>query len=453
MRYENRADAGRRLVPRLERLRDTDAVVLGVPRGGVPVAFEVARHLGAPLDLAMVRRLRVPWQPELGFGAVGEHGVRVSDPDVVRESGLTAAERQTVERAELAELERQGQRWRAGRAPVPLSGRTAVVLDDGMATGAVAEAACRVARARGAARVVLAVPVAPAAALPRLRTVADEVVCLQPLRHVGSVGAWYEDFTRTTDAQVAALLAEADRSTAACGPGGRLAPPASSPGAAAPDFPVTDREVEVPTGAVPLAARLALPATARAVVAYAHGSGTCRHVPCHQYVAAVLHRAGLGTLLLDLLTEEEEHDPHNVFDIVLLARRLRAAAGWLRRETGLPVSHCGAGTAAAAAVEAAAEDEDVHALVCLAGRPDLAGPAALAREHAPALFVVGALDTRLLGLNRLAADWMRCEHRVAVVPGATGLFTDPGTLETVAGLARDWFVTHPAATAPRLTPA
>ncbi|MFE9311549.1 phosphoribosyltransferase [Streptomyces sp. NPDC006706] len=434
MRYENRADAGRRLARCLEFLRDEDAVVLGVPRGGVPVAFEVARHLGAPLDLAVVRKLPVPWQPELGFGALGEHGVRVIDRAVLAESGLDPAERETVERAERAELERRLSHLRESHPPLPVAGRTALVVDDSLSTGAAAEAACRVARTRGAARVVLAVPVGPEAALPHLRTVADRVVCLQPLRHLGSVGAWYADFGQVTDAEVATLLAEAQRATAtAAGP--LPAFPSESPS--------PDREVEVPTGPVRLSARLALPPTPPVAVAYALGSG--RSCPAHQRVAAALRRAGLGTLLIDLLTEDEERTPHNVFDIVLLARRLRAATDWLRRETGLPVSHCGAGTGAGAVLEAAAED-DIRAVVCLGGRPDLAPPAALARVRAPCLFVVGARDTRLLGLNRLAADWMRCDHRVVPVPGATDLFTEPGTVEAVADLARDWFTTHLART-------
>ncbi|PZH20795.1 phosphoribosyl transferase [Streptomyces sp. NTH33] len=429
MRYENRADAGWRLARHLERLRDTHVVVLGVPRGGVPVAFEVARHLGAPLDLAVVRKLRVPWQPELGFGALGEHGVRVLNQDVLRESGLSSTEREALERAERAELERRVRRWRDDRAPVPLAGRGAVVLHDGVATGAAAEAACRVARVRGAARVVLAVPVGPEESLARLRTVADEVVCPQPLRHLGSVAAWYEDFAPVTDAEIGALLTEAERTVPA--PGHDL-PEHLSPG----------RAVEVPARRVRMAARLTLPPTARAVVVLAHAGSGGRRDPRHQYVATALHRAGLGTLLLDLLTEDEERNPHNVFDITLLARRLHTASDWLRRETGLPVSHCATGTGAGAALEAAAADDDIRAVVCVGGRPDLAAPAALARVRAPTLLVVGALDTRLLGLNHLAANWMRCDHRVHVVPGATHLFTEPGALEAVAELARDWFGTH-----------
>ncbi|MFF8941533.1 phosphoribosyltransferase family protein [Streptomyces sp. NPDC014864] len=444
MRFENRADAGRRLARRLDYLRGTGAVVLGVPRGGVPVAFEVARCLGAPLDVVVVRKLRVPWQPELGFGAIGEHGVRALDADVLRESGLSRAERETVEQAERAELERRTVRCRAGLAPASLEAGTAVVVDDGLATGAAVEAACRVARTRGAVRVVLAVPVAPERALPHLRTVADQIVCLQALRHVGSLGAWYRDFPRVTDEDVAALLSEADRSV----PATRVP--------AAPARPSPDREVAVPAGRARLAARLTLPTSARAVVTFAQGSGSSRHSPANRYIADALQRAGLGTLLLDLLTEDEERNRHNVFDILLLARRLDAAARWLRRETALPVSYLGVSTGAGAALEAAASDDDIRAVVSRGGRPDLASPAALARVRAPTLFVVGGLDTRVLSLNRLAADWMHCDHRVAVVPDATHHFTEPGALEAVAELARDWFTAHPVrpyAQAPPLKPA
>ena len=426
MRFENRTDAGRRLARRLEHLRGTDVVVLAVPPGGVPVAHEVARRLDAPLDLLVVHRLGVPWQPELGFGAVGEHGVRVLNQDVLRESALSPAERASVERAGRARLERRVRLYRSGRAPVALAGRVAVVVDDGLTTGAAAEAACRTARARGAARVVLAVPVGTERTLPHLGVVADQVVCLQPLCHLGSVGSWYRDFSPVRDADVVAMLAEA-------GGSGVAAEPTAAPGRAAPD-----REVEVPAGRVALAGRLTLPTGARGVVAFAPGDGGCRHSPGHRYVAGALHRAGLGTLLLDLLTADEEHDRHNVFDILLLGRRLQAAACWLRRETALPVCYFGAGTGAAAALEAEAAG-GARAIVCRGGRPDLAGPTALARLKAPTLLVVGALDTRVLSLNRLAADWMGCEHRIAVVPGATHLFTEPGALDTVAELARDWF--------------
>jgi putative phosphoribosyl transferase len=417
VRFQDRRDAGRRLARRLEHLRRQDVVVLGLPRGGMPVAYEVARELGAGLDVLVVRKLGVPWQPELAFGAVGENGLRVLNDDVLRRARLRPDARRTVERAERAELDRRLGLYRRERPPVPVTGRTVVVVDDGLATGATAEAACRVVHGLGAGRVVLAVPVGPEQTVRRLRQSADEVVCLQSPRFFGSVGAWYDAFPQVDDAEVADLLARAAR-------------------------PVPDGEVDVPAGRVRLSARFTLPEGAPAVVAFAHGSGSGRHSPRNRCVADVLHRAGLGTLLLDLLNEDEEPDRHKVFDTVLLARRLGAAALWLRRETGLPVAYFGASTGAAAALEAASVDFDIRAVVSRGGRPDLATPAALARLRAPTLLVVGSLDPRVLSLNRLAADWMRCDHRIAVVPGATHLFEEPGTLSAVADLAREWFTTH-----------
>ncbi|SDN52877.1 Phosphoribosyl transferase domain-containing protein [Streptomyces sp. cf386] len=436
MRYDDRREAGRLLAERLQELRGRDVVVLGLPRGGVPVAAEVARGLGAPLDVLVVRKLGVPEQPEWGFGAIGEHGVRVLNEDVIDAAGLRAGEREAVEEAERGELERRVRSYRRERTALPVAGRTAVVVDDGLATGATAEAACRVVRGQGAARIVLAVPVGARHSVARLERVADDVVCPHTLQVLGSVGAWYRDFTQVTDAEVTSLLAAAARSP--------TAPAATSP---------SDREVLVPAAGARVGARLVVPDGAPAAVAFAHGSGSSRHSPRNQYVATALNRAGLATLLLDLLTDGEAQDRHNVFDILLLARRLHAASVWLRGETGLPVAYFGASTGAAAALEAAAlSGSDVRSVVSRGGRPDLATPAALTRLRAPTLLIVGSRDAQVLSLNRLAADRMHCEHRIAVVPGATHLFEEPGTLTIVAELARDWFTAHldrPGTGAPR----
>ncbi|MFI9155799.1 phosphoribosyltransferase family protein [Streptomyces sp. NPDC053367] len=428
MRFDDRVDAGRRLADALDGLRGADAVVLGLPRGGIPVAYQVARGLDAPLDVLVVRKLGVPWQPELAFGAIGEHGVRVLNDDVLDATGVSPAEQARVEERERAELERRVGAYRVGRPPVPVRGRTVVVVDDGLATGATALAACRVVRGQGAARIVLAVPVAPDRTLSRLRDVADDVLCLEAPAAFGSVGAWYRDFGQTSDTEVTTLLSRAAEQREK-----RPAPRRSE---------AADPELDIPLDGVRLAARFALPGGAPAVVAFAHGSGSSRHSPRNRYVAAELNRAGLGTLLLDLLTDDEEGDRANVFDTLLLARRLRGSADWLRREAGLPVAYFGASTGAAACLEAAADDDGVLAIVSRGGRPDLASAATLARVRAPTLLIVGGLDTQVLSLNRLAADRLHCEHRLAVVPGATHLFTEPGTLGMVAELARDWFTSH-----------
>ena len=175
---------------------------------------------------------------------------------------------------------------------------------------------------------------------------------------------------------------------------------------------------------------------------FAHGSGSSRHSPRNQFVARQLNAAGLATLLFDLLTPAEALDRANVFDIELLADRLRAVARWLHRHsdcTDLGVGYFGASTGAAAALWAAADDPTVRAVVSRGGRPDLAMPR-LGAVRAPTLLVVGGHDAQVLDLNRQAAAQMSCEHRVAIVPGATHLFEEPGTLETAARLARDWFV-------------
>jgi len=206
MRFRNRSDAGQRLADRLEHLRGKDAVILGLPRGGVPVAAEVARALAAPLDIILVRKLGVPAQPELGMGAIGESDARVINPDVVRYAQVSEAQMAEVERRERAELQRRAQRFRGGAPHEPLAGRIAVIVDDGIATGSTARAACQVARAMGAASVLLAVPVAPPGADVGMRGDADEVICLEMPGRFLAIGEWYEDFAQTSDEEVIALL-------------------------------------------------------------------------------------------------------------------------------------------------------------------------------------------------------------------------------------------------------
>ena len=206
MRFRNRADAGRQLASRLLPLKGKDVVVLGLPRGGVAVAAEVARALDAPLDVILVRKLGVPVQPELGMGAIGEGDARVINADVVRYARVSEADISAVEQRERAELERRIKRFRGDAPRVPLEGRTAILVDDGVATGSTARAACQVARAQGAAKVVLAVPVAPPSVSATLADDADEVICLETPERFLAIGEWYEDFSQTSDEEVVSLL-------------------------------------------------------------------------------------------------------------------------------------------------------------------------------------------------------------------------------------------------------
>jgi putative phosphoribosyl transferase len=417
--YSDRVDAGRRLgdllATQLHTAARTQVVVVGMPRGGVPVAREVAQRLGAPLDIAIVRKLGAPHQPELALGAIGEGGVRVLNDDVIAVVGVTAQELADVETAEQAELARRVIRYRRGRRPISVAGRTALVVDDGVATGASARAALSVMRAQGAARVVFAAPVGPPDAAARLADVADEVVLLETPRSFHAVGAYYRDFSPTTDDEVIDALA-----------------------ARAP----TVRELRVAAGTVSLEGRLVVPAGAFGLVVFAHGSGSSRHSPRNRDVAAALEGRGLATLLADLLTPAEADDRRNVFDIELLGDRVRGlcdAMGALDDASDLPIGLFGTSTGAAAALWAAAHGaRRVAAVVSRGGRPDLARPW-LADVAVPTLLIVGGDDREVLVWNRAAAELIAGEHAVAVVPHAGHLFEEPGTLDEVALLAGDWF--------------
>ena len=437
MPFIDRFDAGRRLGERFSYLGHEDVVVLGLPRGGVPVAFEVARALDAPLDVIVVRKLGVPFQPELGMGAIGEDGVRIINRDVVRLAQVSAHELAAVEARERIELERRARRFRGDRPRVPLAGRTAIIIDDGIATGSTARAACQVARAQGAARVILGVPVAPTHAAADLRPAADDVICLETPEAFLAIGRFYAEFSQTSDEEVLALLERA-----------AARPPATTVAAADPtaDDPlVRDEEVEVLAGHVRLAGHLSVPERARGIVVFAHGGGSSRHSPRNRLVAGVLNQAGLGTLLFDLLTRDEELDRAKVFDIELLATRLLRVTDGLRTQPDtrrLPVGYFGASTGAGAALWAAAEPAaEVAAVVSRGGRPDLAARR-LTDVRAPTLLIVGGRDDVVLELNRQAQARLRCESHLAIVPGATHLFEEPGALEAVGVLARDWFVSH-----------
>jgi putative phosphoribosyl transferase len=436
--FRDRVDAGRRLGHALRSIAGPDIVVLGLPRGGVPVAGEVAGILRAPLDVILVRKLGLPGRPELAMGAIGEDGVRVLNRAVLEATGTPNGEVERVERAERAELERRAARYRGGRPRLDLAGRTALVVDDGIATGSTARAAGVVARAHGAARVVLAVPVAPPGWEADLAGAADDFFALATPEPFYAVGQFYADFGQTSDREVERCLAAAFRP-----PSGPDAAAAQSPDPSAPG--PRDDEVQVVAPGARLAGRLVVPPEAVGVVVFAHGSGSSRFSPRNRYVAAELNRSGLGTLLVDLLTPAEEPVRARVFDVDLLAARLAAVTAWLR---GLPgyaaarVGYFGASTGAAAALSAAGlPGAGIGAVVCRGGRVDLSG-SRLVDVTAPTLLIVGGDDRVVLDLNRRTQRLLRCENRLTVVPGAGHLFEEPGALEAVAGLAAEWFVEH-----------
>jgi putative phosphoribosyl transferase len=212
--FADRSEAGRRLAERLLRFKDERPVVLALPRGGVPVGFEVARALDAPLDLVLVRKIGAPFQPELAVGAVvdGGRAETVLNEDLVREFQIPESYIAEESARQLEEIERRRDLYLAGRVRVPVEGHTAIVVDDGIATGATMEAALHATRRANPKRLVLATPVAPPDTIARLRPQADEVVCLATPRLFAAIGAFYEDFRQLSDEEVVDLLRRATRS-------------------------------------------------------------------------------------------------------------------------------------------------------------------------------------------------------------------------------------------------
>ncbi len=447
MVFLDRRDAGRQLAAQLAPLAKERPVVIALPRGGVPVAFEVARVLGAPLDVLAVRKLGAPGNPEFGVGAITEDGTAVLNTDTARRVGMTDGVLEATVEREVSELRRRVERYRDGRRTLDVRGRTVIIVDDGLATGLTDLAAVRALRARGAGRIVVAVPVGARESVALVGEEADEVVCHTIPHELLGVGRFYEDFSPVSDAEVVALLDVAAHDQAPTP--GQMPPPRRI----TPVARRAQRELLLDIYGVVLAGDLTVPPKPRGLVIFAHGSGSSRLSPRNREVAATLNEAGLATLLFDLLTDEEGRRRELVFDIPLLARRLEGVTRWAIAEPdtrGLPVGYFGASTGAAAALRAAAAAGNaVQAVVSRGGRPDLAADR-LAHVSAATLLLVGSRDPEVLALNRRAAGMLRCAHRLVVVDGATHLFAEPGTLETAAQLASEWFRAHLTAPAGRL---
>ncbi|MBA4190472.1 MAG: phosphoribosyl transferase [Planctomycetaceae bacterium] len=423
MSFRDRTDGGRHLGTRLKNRKLHNPLVLAIPRGGVVTGFALARELNAELDVVLSRKLRAPFNPEYALGAVSENGEVTLNPQAEGASGVTHEYLEAETRHQLAEIARRKKLFRAVRPLAPIAGRSVIVTDDGIATGSTMIAALQAVRAQRPHQLIMAVPVAPPDRLKQMRHLCDEVVCVLAPEDFSAVGQFYDEFDTVEDEEVVRLLSEAIP--------------------VLPNDP--SREVVIPLGAVTLRGTLQWAGQPRGVVLFAHGSGSSRHSPRNRFVARTLVEAGFATLLLDLLTETEGEDREKVFDIALLADRLAGAAEWIAEQpetAGLPVGYFGASTGSAAALMAAAAHPDrVSAVVSRGGRPDLAWDD-LPSVRAATLLIVGGDDEPVLSWNRDALDQLGCRKELIVVPGATHLFEEPGTLEQVAELARDWFERH-----------
>jgi putative phosphoribosyl transferase len=408
MQFRNRDEAGRRLAEELSASwQGGPPLVLALPRGGVPVAGPIARRFSAPLDVLLVKKLGAPENPEFALGAITEDGktwLNQEELDYLAPSQNEIDE--TASRA-LDEMRRQQAAFRVGRPYADVEGRSVILVDDGLATGATMRAAVASVKSRGASEIVVAVPVGSAEAIAMLESVADRVFVSYRPRALRSVGEWYEDFGQVSDDEVIEILGA-----------GR-------------------QEVELDLEDVKLEGELSEPVGCRAWVIFAHGSGSSRKSPRNSRVARALNDAGFGTLLFDLLSIDESEDRENVFDVDLLAERLAQATEWLRRRPehrGLPIAYFGASTGAAAALTASADYETgVFAIVSRGGRPDLAMDA-LAQVDVPVLLIVGGDDHPVIEMNQRARSRL-VRSKIEIIPGATHLFEERGAMERVIDLA------------------
>ncbi len=424
--FADRIQAGKQLAHALETKRILDPIVLALPRGGVPVAFEVARALHAPMDVLIVRKLASRHNPEFGFGAVGEFGVYVVDERTQSRLGIDDAELEHLITAQQAEVNRRIQAYRNARPMMDITNRNVIIVDDGLATGSTARAAALTARRLGPKSITLAVPTGSQPAVRDLTEYVDDVVCLESPTWFGAVGDQYEHFMQISDGEVNGWLREAAMENSL-------------------DDPVDTIDVEIPVSEhVRLPGQLRIPDHPRALVVFAHGSGSSRFSTRNQFVARRMEQSGFATLLFDLLTESEGQSPAFVFNIELLAERLNATARWLGRQEAvrdLELCLFGASTGAAAALIAAAEHPLYSSIVSRGGRPDLAD-GYLARVDAPTLLIVGGADDVVMTLNHQAQRQLHCESRLETIAGATHLFAEEGALEAVASLAVEWFAAH-----------
>jgi len=418
--FSDRNEAAHALSRALAPYATSHPVVLAIPRGAVPIGRIVAEALGGELDVMLVRKLGAPGNPEFAVGAVDETGTvllnKASPWTFAGESYL----RREVQRQQQVLVDR---RARYGTEAIDLKGRTVIVVDDGLATGATMAAALRAARARRPARLICAVPVASHEGVDAVASLADEVVCLATPRPFGAGGLYYRPFPAVSDDEVMRDLRHWRQAGHA-----------------------TRRAVSVPDGRVTLDGELTMPPAPAGLVVFAHGSGSSRHSVRNRHVADVLNEHGIATLLFDLLTRDEDRAPSARFDITLLAQRLHAAVAWTEQDAScrdLPLGLFGASTGAAAALQVAAEPGvNVAAVVCRGGRVDMAGRERLAALRCPVLLIVGGDDQEVLALNRYARDVMDPWGTLEVVPGAGHLFEEPGTLDTMATRVATWLATH-----------
>ena len=414
-RFDNREHAGELLGEDLLKFQKLDPVILALPRGGVPIAQKVATKLHAQLDIVLVKKIGAPGNEEFAIGAVSEDEVPLLNEKLIRQHQYDRSEIENTIINKIAEIRVRKKLYRNKYQQVPLEGRSVVIVDDGLATGATMMAAIEWVKTQKVKKIIVAVPIASKEAAQEIKNMVDEFISLNIPENLWAVGMWYKDFPQVSDEEVIHLL---NKQT--------------------PAPQITKKDVWIEDESSILQGVINIPSKCRGLILFAHGGGSSHKSPRNQYVAKALNDAGFGTLLFDLLTAGEALDRKNVFDIELMTKRLLIATDWAKRNyPHMPIGYFGASTGAAAALEAAEERLDIFAIVSRGGRPDMALNT-LAKVYAPTLLIVGEEDTPVIALNKMALAKLK-NSQMVTVPNAGHLFEEPGALEQVVEYAINWF--------------
>jgi predicted phosphoribosyltransferase/dienelactone hydrolase len=415
MRFRDRYDAGEKLAASLEGRGFEKAVVLGIPRGGVPLATVVARALEGELGVVVARKLGAPGNPELAIGATTAIGVTYVNSEVAAQVGADKRYVEAEERRQVEEAQRREQLFDGSRRP-RMQGRTVIVVDDGIATGATAIAAVRSIKAEGAESVILAIPVGPPETVQRLREEADEVVCLDENPGFWAVGQFYDEFEPVSDDEVRQILDD-------------FVPVAADP----------ERRVIIQRDGISLAGILATPAGQGPfpLVIFVHGLGSSKESPRNQVIAENLVNAGIATLLFDL-SGHGESSPDARPQLVAYAADLEAAFYWARSQPEVRndlIGIAGSSLGATVAVKALGEGRVRPRTMVLRAPP--IEPEEFSKVHVPSLVLIGSEDPLRSSVQIGVAG--NTGLTLAVVEGASHLFEEPGTLEEALHRTVDWF--------------
>ena len=413
--FKNRIEAGNILADKLLSFQNLDPVVLALPRGAVPMAYEIAKKLHAPLDVVLVKKIGAPGHEEFAIGAIAEDEKPILNHQIISMYKFDPVEIENVVYKRISEIRARAKMYREKYPAVALKGRSVIVVDDGLATGATMSAAITWLRSQEVDKIIVAVPVSSWEAAEDIRSRVDEFISLIVPDNMMAVGRWYKEFSQVSDEEVLECLQKQKGN----------------------ESDTDNKTVWIEDGAARLQGVLSIPAQAKGLVLFAHGGGSSHKSPRNLYVAKALNEAGFGTLLFDLLTVNESLNRKNVFDIDLMASRLLVATDWAKKvNPDLPIGYFGSSTGAAAALKAAQDRLDIFSIISRGGRPDLALDS-LPQVYAPTLLLVGQEDHPVIPLNELAKKHLKNSEMI-LIPHAGHLFEEAGTLEQVVEYAVSW---------------